>query len=370
MPDRSFPTTRVAVADVLARWRAEAPPPGEAEVPLPEAIGAVVAHDVATAAPVPATAVALIDGRAVIAAETFGASPYTPADLSRSLEVAAGDPVPPPFDAVAAADEGTATTADVALAPGTELRRVGTEATAGTRLATAGTRIDARLAAVLATAGIPRVQIATPPVLLVVDPEDETAGVVAGFLAGRIAARGTAAVVVSPERADRASERPWRLALFLGGRAIGGHDRAWIAATASTGWRTIGRPALRPGETMVAGRIGATPTLVLPARVDDALAALLALIEPWLDDGRTDVAADAETRPLARKMVSAIGFSELALVAERDGAWDPLAIGTFGAAAVAAATHWHLLSPESEGIDAAAPLAARPLTPEPRESGS
>ena len=121
---------------------------------------------------------------------------------------------------------------------------------------------------------------------------------------------------------------------------------------------------------MVAGRIGATPALILPARADDALAALLALIAPLLEDAPADPALSDETRPLARKVVSAIGFSEVVLLAEVADAWEPLAVGAFGTPAMIAATHWHLLSPESEGLDAAAPLAARPLSSDLRESGS
>ncbi|TBW38422.1 molybdopterin-binding protein [Siculibacillus lacustris] len=361
MPEAAGFVPRIAVAEVVAAWIAGTAPLAARSLPLAEAAGAVAAEPVTAPGSLPASAIALIDGRAVMALETLGASPYAPAELSRSLAVAAGDAVPPPFDAVAATDEGTATTADVALGPGTALRRSGADAGAGTVLIPAGTRLGARALAIAAAAGLGSLSVRQARVVLAADGggDDPVIALVRGFLA----ARGVVTTVVALAEAGTASALEPDLMLLFGGAAIGATDPALNAAVAAPGWRAIGRPALRPGETQIAGRIGGAPALVLPSRVDEALAAGLALIAPLLD-ARARAAPDprATVRPLARKLVSAIGWTELALFAAvpDGGAWEPLGVGLLPAATLVRATHWSLLPPESEGHDAATPHAADP----------
>jgi molybdopterin biosynthesis enzyme len=359
MPETASPIRRIAVEALLADLLATVDAAAATEAGLAEARGAVLAETVTTAGPLPAVAFALADGRGVIAAETTGASPYVPAPLSCSLAVAAGDSVPPPFDAVARTGEAEATTSEVALPPGADLRRIGEDAVTETILLRPGQVLGSRALAVAAAAGRDRLWVRRGRALIAADAERSgpLAGVLADFLAGRgmdcrivaLAEGGAAAATVD-------------LAVFLGGAAIGATDPAWRAVSGADGWRAIGRPALRPGETIVAGRIGRVPTLVVPARLDDLTAAGLALIDPSAA-AVTAVrpADDAGVRPLSRKLVSAIGFSELALFSgSTDGTrWEPLAIGTIGLAALARAESWALLPPESEGANAGTPFSAR-----------
>ncbi|MDR3493549.1 MAG: hypothetical protein P4L82_03010, partial [Ancalomicrobiaceae bacterium] len=134
MADAYRQLRRVAVDDILTAWIGAIGVLSPVTVAIAEARGAVAAEPVIAPGPMPAAAIALADGWAVIATETVGASPYAPTELTQSLAVMAGAPVRPPFDAVALADDVTATAAEVAVAPGTNLRRVGEDAPAGSLL--------------------------------------------------------------------------------------------------------------------------------------------------------------------------------------------------------------------------------------------
>jgi hypothetical protein len=65
--------------------------------------------------------------------------------------------------------------------------------------------------------------------------------------------------------------------------------------------------------------------------------------------------------PLARKLTSTIGFTEIALLARSGEAWAPLAIGDLPLSAVARAETWLAVPPGHEGYPAGHPVAAIPL---------
>jgi molybdopterin biosynthesis enzyme len=73
-----------------------------------------------------------------------------------------------------------------------------------------------------------------------------------------------------------------------------------------------------------------------------------------------------ETLPLARKVVSDPGLSDLVLLrrakaADGSGVWEPLATGDIPFAAIAHADAWLLVEPESEGYAAGRMIFARYL---------
>ena len=68
-----------------------------------------------------------------------------------------------------------------------------------------------------------------------------------------------------------------------------------------------------------------------------------------------------ETRPLARKIASAVWMAEVVLLAEDGAAWAPQPAGVVTLAGLAAARAVAIIPPQSEGLPAGAPLAAQPL---------
>lgn len=351
MPEALRRLRRRAVADVLAAWSDVAPPVAVETVPLALAAGAVNAAPVHAAGPLPAEAVALIDGVAVQAIETLGASPYTPAELSACIRVAAGDFVPAPFDAVAPlAEVGV----DAALAPGAHLRRIGDDASADAVLVPAGRRLDGRALAVLAEAGLTAVPVRRVRLALRTDrPEGAAARLIVDMSGAVCTITALGAPIATAD-----------IVVFIGGAAIGAADAALAAADAA-GWQPFGPVAAQPGATLLAGLLDGRPALVLADHAADGLAAALMLLRPLVAalTGARD-AAPCKTLPLAAKLTSAVGVSALALFAETaDGtAWRPLAVGHAGLAALGSASAWAVLPPQSEGADAGTPFTAHLFT--------
>ncbi|MDO8534467.1 MAG: hypothetical protein Q7S17_06960, partial [Xanthobacteraceae bacterium] len=119
---------------------------------------------------------------------------------------------------------------------------------------------------------------------------------------------------------------------------------------------------LSPGETAALGSVGARPVLMLPGRLDAALAV-------WLVAGRRLIArlsgrsADEPgiSVTLSRKIASTVGIAEVIPVRRTDKGVEPLASGFFPWNALARADGWVLVPPESEGYAAGSTLEMRRL---------
>ncbi len=327
-------------------------------VGLAQAIGARAAENVVTEGPIPPCSTALIGGFAVASVETVGASPYTPAIPARMVRIAAGAPLPTGCDAVvpadAASDDLGLPAVQQSVAPGENLRRTGEDLAAGTCLVTAGEVVAPHLAPVLAAIGRREIAIRRPRVAIRHRAETSAVAAAAG-LAALVAIEGET-TVGDLDRPIEAAD----LVLLVGGPEIGTADPA-LGRLAACGRRLGHGVAVSGAETLAWGDVAARPALVLPQRPEAILVAWVSLIEPLLASLTGATPTMPETRPLARKLVSRVGMSEIALLA-RDGAtWMPLATGDLPWSALARADAVVELPPESEGLAEGAPLAARPL---------
>jgi molybdopterin biosynthesis enzyme len=211
------------------------------------------------------------------------------------------------------------------VAPGEGARRPGHDGRAGDRIAAAGERLTARHGLIAARAGIGGFDVRRPRVRVALEDPGQAA-----FARGWLAALGA-----------RIAEGPADLTLRP-------------AAEAAP------RLALAPAETAWLGREGDGLALSVPRRFDGMVAACAALALPALaalSGGR----ARQQTRPVSRKIASAMGLSELVLLAEADGAWAPQPAGTVTLSGLAAAEAFAILPPDSEGLPVGAPLAAIPF---------
>ena len=294
-----------------------------------EATGAALAEAVVAPGPVPAHAAALRAGLAVAALDLVGASAATPAVLARRpAGVVAGQALPEGCDAVlapeAASGEGPCEIAE-GVAPGEGAALPGSDAGAGAILAGPGARVGARLVLACRLAGIDALAIRRPRVAI-----EACADPAADWLAAMLARAGT-------ERVEAPAEADLTI--------------LWDATAAPS-------LALAPGGATRLTRAGARVEARLAPRFDSAFGALAGALWPALArlSGRR---LAPETRPLAAKLVSAIGFSELALLdATPAGAWRPLAVGAAPLSALLAAQAVALVDPACEGLPAGAPLAA------------
>ena len=119
--------------------------------------------------------------------------------------------------------------------------------------------------------------------------------------------------------------------------------------------------AVSPGETAALGFAGDRPVLLIPGRLDAALAVWL-LIGRHLVAGLAGGTVEDEpvVMPLRRKVVSTIGMTELMPVRVEGGMAEPLGSGCLSVAALARSGGWIVVPADSEGFMERTPVAVRP----------
>ncbi|MGA9005311.1 MAG: molybdopterin-binding protein [Xanthobacteraceae bacterium] len=336
--------------------------------------GRVLAADV-TAPKLPPVSIALRDGFAVAAGRVADASPYTPAPLTPApQQVDAGESMPEGTDAVLPLDAvmfaGDRAEAMAAVAPGDGVLLAGGDCMPQTILRRAGANLRASDIAVMTAGGItdvtvrePRIRIAcgsmtkTPVVQAAVDMLTRaitTAG-------GMVFNAGT-----EPESLYEAlSEARAHAGFVIGGTGSGRGD-ASVRTLTKFGRVAAHGIAVSPGDTAAFGFVGTRPVLLMPGRLDCALAI-------WLLIGRHIMAKLGGCRvedtpkmlPLKRKVTSTIGLTELVPVRyeqnSADGTLaDPLASGYLSFEALTGSDGWIVVPANSEGFAAGTQVAVRP----------
>jgi molybdopterin biosynthesis enzyme len=333
--------------------------------PLASARGRVLAEDVA-AERLPPAPIALRDGYAVEAAAIADAGPYAPLPLpSKPQRINAGEPLPGGADAVAPLEAiNERGEAIASVAPGEGALPAGADAAADTPLRRAGERLRAVDIAALAAAGIANVTVRAPRLHLACGSVPATPLIDAALdmLADAATAAGCA---VDTSRAAGGLERAIMdenadAVIAIGGTGSGRRDAA-VHALARAGRVDVHGMAIAPGETAAFGFASSRPVLLVPGRIDAALAA-------WLLVGRDLVAKLAAGKvedvatmlPLKRKVTSTIGLTELIPVSCAGGVAEPLGSGYLSFAALAGSDGWIVVPPDSEGYNAGTPVAVRP----------
>ena len=363
-PDEPQRITRLTPLDaVLARIDQDIAPVAPQKLPLDRALSRVLAEDAVIDRDLPETALALRDGFAVRAEATADAGGYAPVPLAvPPLRLDVGDPMPADADAVAPLDAVVAhagrwemvepvTAGDGVLAAGADFR-------AGARVRRAGERLRASDIAVLAASDMATVGMRVPCVeLRPVGRGDTILQASLGVIASVIAAAGGRIHDERPAGDDAAAERTPDLIVVVGGTGSGRRDAAV---------RMLDRVeahgiALTPGETAAFGWRDRLPVLLVPGRLDAAIAVWLVLGRPILAKltGSTEEGPVVKAR-LSRKIASALGLAEVIPVRVRDGAAEPIASGYLPLSAIAQADGWVFVRPESEGYPAGAEVMIRP----------
>jgi molybdopterin molybdotransferase len=276
-------------------------------VPLLLAHGRFLAADVSASRSLPGCDNSAMDGWAVRAEETQGATRDRPARLrivdtvyagtlpSRVLQpgeaarVFTGAPIPSGADAVvrqeAAREEGDGfVSLFVTVPPGNDIRLTGEEVLAGTPLFPAGQRADANVLGVLASMGATTALVRRAPCVAVLATGDELVSPGAPALPHQVyesnltliaaLAREAGAEVVGTERArdDVAELRTafTQLAsrvdvLFTtGGASVGDKDHVKHVLTELGAHFLVNGVALKPGKPVAVARLGDTAVVVLP----------------------------------------------------------------------------------------------------------
>lgn len=344
------------LADVLLRIDAQVASIAPRELAISEAAGRILATDVRVNEH-PRVPLALRDGYAVRSEETNGAGSYAPAPLSLAYRVEIGDPIPGVADAVApldAVDDGAQPPQALApVASGEGVLPAGLDADPAVPLLTAGKPLRSIDAAVLAALGVARVPVRVPTMRVVCVRHEPVAQAAATMLTDLIASH---AIVHTAQRLDDAIMDPGNVdaMIVVGGSGNGERDESvrFLARAGRVEAHGIG---LCPGETTAFGFVGTVPVLIVPGRLDAALAVwhvigarLLARLA-----GRSDPPA-AHSARLTRKITSTVGLVEFVPVRADGDSVIPLASGYLPWRVLAQATGYVLVPPQSEGFAAGA----------------
>jgi putative molybdopterin biosynthesis protein len=348
----------VPAAEALAAWRAAlaaAGCPGRVEavrLPLAEAVGRVTAAPVWATRSSPSFDASAMDGIAVRAADTIGASESTPVLLADDAYVVVdtGDPLPEGYDAVVMREqvhyEGRAAEVRGAVAPYQHVRSIGEDVSATELLLPEGHRLRPVDVAAAAAAGATDVLVHRRPVVAVLPTGDEIRPVGSDVGPGEILDTNSLMLAAQAEQAGCEARRlaiepddPERIAAAVRGAAAGadlvivvagssaGRDDHTAAVIDRLGTLAVHGVAVRPGHPVVLGAVDATPVLGAPGYPVSAALTFDIFAAPLL--ASLEGAAPAE-RPrararVARKLASSMGMDD----------WVRVRLGRVGGALVA-----------------------------------
>ncbi len=312
------------VEEALARVLDVMEPLGAEEVPILEALGRFLAQDVHADVDVPPYANSSMDGYAILAADTAGASAESPARLRVTGEVAAGyvietpvtpgtairimtgAPLPPGADAVVkvedtALDEGWVQIFAEAP-PGQYIRPAGEDVQQGALVLQQGTRVRPQEIGMLATLGHKTVPVARRPRVAILATGDEVVEIDAALAPGKIrnansysnAAQvlkyGGEPVLLGIAR-DRVVDLTEKIRaglaqgvdLFLtsGGVSVGDFDIV-KNVLAAEGEIDFWRVRMKPGKPLAFGQIASVPVLGLPGNPVSVMVSFETFVRPAL----------------------------------------------------------------------------------------
>ncbi|MEJ2432364.1 MAG: molybdopterin-binding protein [Pseudolabrys sp.] len=353
------------LADVLGLIDHEVKPVTPRPLDVAAALGRTLAADVAAPAR-PAAATALADGWALAADLTLGAGGYAPALLPHApTRVEVGQAMPPGTDSVAPVDAVKTSAAGaealITVNPGEGVLPAGGDCEPGLPLRRPGDRLRPLDLAAFTAAGLARVTVREPRLRVLPLRGSTIVSAAARLLAGDIERHGGTVRIDEPGRGldvALAAENTDAI-VAIGGTGSGRNDTS-VHVLAREGRVAVHGLALAPGETAALGFAGARPVLLLPGRLDAALAV-------WLTVGRRMLArlaagkpdALGETLTLSRKVASAIGLAELVPVRRNGGEAEPLASRYLPLSTLTRADGWILVPADSEGYAAGAKVAVR-----------
>ena len=395
---------RTRLTEAVARLRDVVDPVDRTErVPVTSAVGRVLAADVPARRAVPHYDRAAMDGFAVQAEDTFGASTRSPAVLrrveeasdaeptvapGRAVRVHTGSELPAGADAVVKVEDADVHGEDVevgsAVAGGENVAPVGEDVPEGATVFEAGRRLRESDLALCKSVGATRVEVVARPTVGVVptgeelvdaDPRPgevvETNGLTAATLVERWGGKPTYRNVVDDERhALRAAvERDLTkdLVVTTGGTSVGERDLVPDVVD-DLGEVLVHGVALKPGHPVGFGVVRETPVLMLPGYPVSCLVTAVQFVRRAVKRaGRLPLADHPATEAkLTEKIPSEVGVRTFARVAIEDGESGdegaerdrvptarPVRTGGAGVlSSVAAADGWVPVSESREGIPA------------------
>ena len=319
-------------------------------VALAEAVGRVTAEPVWATRSSPAGDAAAMDGIAVLAADTVGASDTTPLLLGAdSYDVVdTGDPMPAGRDAVvmrehvrsaaagvgpaeAGVESGAGVEIAAAAPPYQHVRSIGEDVSAGELLLPTGHRLRAVDVAAAAAAGATDLAVCRRPRVAVIPTGDEIVAVGGDPEPGQILdtnslmlaaqareagceAWATPVVPDDPAQiaaAVRAAAAEADLVIVIAGSSAGRDDYT-ASVVAEVGILAVHGVAVRPGHPVVLGAVDATPVVGAPGYPVSAALTFDLFVAPALAamEGAAPAQRPSAQALLARKLPSVVGMDD------------------------------------------------------------
>ncbi|WP_219415962.1 molybdopterin biosynthesis protein [Pseudonocardia nigra] len=332
----------VPAAEALAAWREACAATGcparvaAVRVPVADAVGRVTAEPVWARRSSPAYDAAGMDGIAVRAADTVGATETTPVLLADVAVVDTGDPVPEAYDAVVMREHvhrGPDGVAEVraAVPPYQHVRSIGEDISAGELLLPAGHRLRPVDVAAAAAAGATELVVRRAPVVVIVPTGDEIRPIGTDPAPGEIVdtnslmlaaqarevgctARVTPIVpdkpaLITEALVDAAADAD--LVVLIAGSSAGRDDHT-AAVIGKAGALAVHGVAVKPGHPVVLGAVEGTPVLGAPGYPVSAALTFEIFAAPLLAglEGAAPRERPVTTAKLARKLASNVGVDD------------------------------------------------------------
>jgi len=367
---------------------------GVERIPLEQGLGRVPAEAIEAGAPLPGFARATVDGYAVRAADTYGASEGMPTYLELSGEsamgqepevelrpggavaIATGAPLPPRADAVVKVEHTNAASEELIevlrpVAPGEGLVRADEDAAPGAVLARPGRPLRAHDLGMLAAAGVTTLPACARPTVAIASTGDElvpatTADLGAGQVRDATATALSALVHEAGGVPVFAGIVPDDLDALTGTlrAALAGADVLVVSAGSSVGARdataaavaALGEPgiwchglALRPGKPTILAECEGVPVIGLPGNPRSALVVFRLVGMPIVRavGGWSEPPVEPTVRArLARDLPSSTGRLDIVQV-ELDGDEAVPLFGSSSLLSVLTAADGYLVVPEA-----------------------
>jgi molybdopterin molybdotransferase len=394
--NREFFAVRT-VADALAGFRPARRTPPEAAA-LESALGRVPATPLSAPAPLPGFARSTVDGYAVRAADTYGASeglpsyldvrgavrmgraPEVEVDAGGAVEIPTGGALPPGADAVVMVEHtnvAIAGTIEVVrpVAPGEGIVGAEEDVAAGAPLVAVGRPLRAADLALLAAAGVTELAACARPRVAIISTGDEvvdpaTASLEPGQVRDAIALALAALVreaggepeprgIVPDDRNALAQALEAALAtsdavVVSAGSSVGARDET-AAVVAGLGEIFCHGLAIRPGKPTLLAACDGVPLIGLPGNPRSALVVfrLVGIPVVRLVGGCTQAPPEPTVQArLARDLPSAAGRLDVVQVTVSDGVATPLGGPSALLSLLNAADGYVVVPEEATGLDA------------------
>jgi molybdopterin molybdotransferase/putative molybdopterin biosynthesis protein len=344
-------------------------PRGIEHIPLNGALGRVLAADVTSPVDVPSFDRSNVDGFALVAEDTFGASeevprrvqladevihtaivPKTIVRRGEAVAIATGGMMPRGADAVVMMEHADVRDSELrigrAVTAGSGVSFAGTDITAGETVLRRGTILTSRDTGVLAAIGVADVEVWRKPIVAILSTGDEiiapgqpmqparvydsNAHVLADAvreLGGEPRRLGIVADDIDALRAKvREALEFADVVLLSGGTSKGAGDVSYRVVAELTGPGIVAHGvALKPGKPICLAATGGRPVVVLPGFPTSAIFTFHEFVAPVLSAmaGRTHEARAIVQAKLAVKLNSEIGRTEYLLVGLVESIPDP-----------------------------------------------